>query len=274
MDWVRLYHDMPTDPKWRVIARKSGQRIGDVIAVWTFVLVNASANGADRGRLNNLSNEDLAAALDLDEQDVKAILDAMEGRVLAEGRLTAWEVRNPKREDDAAQRTRDWRERKRTRRDAPVTHGDSPEKEKDTESEAEAKTRAREADANEMNRLNRLLGFDETNFTAHAANIRTLIDLKADGCDFERHIWPAAEAAAKTRKAIRSLSYIRPKAEELRDAQKTVQSLPTPFEDTDMRGWRDRIRVFREKKIWSPKWGPKPGEPGCKVPAELLTEAA
>lgn len=270
MDWVRLYHDMPTDPKWRVIARKSGQRIGDVVAVFNFVLVNASANGAERGRLHNLSNEDLAAALDLDEQDVKAILEAMEGRVIAGDRLIAWEVRNPKREDDAAQRTRDWRERKRTQCDAPVTERDAPEEEKDTEAE-QAEGRARAVVSNEMNRLAKLLGFDERNFTAHASNIRTLIDLKAQGCDFALHIWPAAEQAAKG-KSVRSLSYIRPRALELRDAAKTVATMPTAFENADERGWRDRVRVFREKGMWAPKWGPKPGDAGCKCPGEILAQ--
>lgn len=40
--WLRLWHDMPNDPKWRTIARRSGQSIGNVIAVYLHVLVNAS----------------------------------------------------------------------------------------------------------------------------------------------------------------------------------------------------------------------------------------
>lgn len=43
--WLRLWHDMPNDPKWRTIARKSNQRISDVIAVYLHVLVNASESG-------------------------------------------------------------------------------------------------------------------------------------------------------------------------------------------------------------------------------------
>lgn len=272
MDWVRLYHDMPTDPKWRALARKAGQRIGDVIAVFVFVLTNASANGADRGRLNNLSPEDVGAALDLDEQDVKAILEAMQGRVIEGDRLIAWEARNPKREDDAKGRTRDWRSRKVTPRDAPVTQGDAPELETEEETEA-AVAGAREDASSQINRLNRILDFDESNFTAHAANIRTLVDLKAEGCSFESHILPAAEQAARGKKA-RSLAYIAPKARELRDAAALVASMPIPFENTDERGWRDRLRVLQDKAMWSPKWGPKPGEQGCKCPAPILAERA
>ena len=112
--WVRLYHDTPTDPKWKTIARKSGQRIGDVLAVWTFVLTNASANANERGRTHNLESEDIAAALDLQTEEVDAILAAMEGKVLEDGKLTGWEKRNPIKDDGAAERAKAWRERKRT----------------------------------------------------------------------------------------------------------------------------------------------------------------
>lgn len=92
-DWVRLWHDMPTDPKWRVISRKSGQRVGDVIAVFTLIMTNASNNADERGTLRNWDDEDAAAALDLDTEAVSAILAAMQGKVLDGARLTGWEKR-------------------------------------------------------------------------------------------------------------------------------------------------------------------------------------
>lgn len=118
--WVRLWHDMPTDPKWRVIARKSGQRVGDVIAVFNFLMVSASANASERGRTDCFDCEDVAAALDLEESDVSAILTAMLGKVIDnDGRLTGWEKRQPKREDSSAERAKQWREeRKRTQANA------------------------------------------------------------------------------------------------------------------------------------------------------------
>lgn len=42
------------------------------------------------------------------------------------------------------------------------------------------------------------------------------------------------------------------------------------FDQTDLRGWADRLRVWRDKAMWIPKWGPRPDEPGCKCPAEIL----
>lgn len=119
-DWVRLWHDMPTDPKWRTIARKSGQRVGDVISTFNFVLVNASGNALERGRTHNLHAEDIAAALDIEEADVEAILSAMKGKILdGDGRLLGWEKRQPKREDStAAKRKAEWKERNGTQRNA------------------------------------------------------------------------------------------------------------------------------------------------------------
>lgn len=123
----------------------------------------------------------------------------------------------------------------------------------------------------QITRLNRVLGFDERDYTRHAENIRVLIELKTLGCDFDQHILPAAQAVGSGR-GIRSLNYIREKAIGMRDAAKLVASMPVAFENTDERGWRDRLRVFRDKGGWIPKWGPTPAEPGCKCPAEILSE--
>jgi hypothetical protein len=109
--WVRLWEDMPTDPKWRVIARKSGQSIGNVMAVFNFMLVCA-ANATERGELIGWNDESVAAGLDVDEENVAAIREAMQGRVLDGIRLMGWEKRQPLREDGAADRARMWRDRK------------------------------------------------------------------------------------------------------------------------------------------------------------------
>ena len=73
---------MPTDPKWRTIARKSGQPLPCVIALFNLIMVNASANADERGTLRNWDSEDAAAALDMEPDDVSAIITAMQGKVL------------------------------------------------------------------------------------------------------------------------------------------------------------------------------------------------
>jgi hypothetical protein len=46
---------------------------------------------------------------------------------------------------------------------------------------------------------------------------------------------------------------------------------PQSFSDAD---WKDRLHNNWEKGEWSNLWGPRPGEPGCKVPAHLLNGGA
>jgi predicted nucleic acid-binding Zn-ribbon protein len=138
-DWVRLWHDMPTDPKWRTIARKSGQRVGDVIAVFNFMMVSASANASERGTIGDgFDFEDIGTALDLDDADIQAIFQAMQGKVLDGMKLCGWEKRQPKREDSSAERAKAWREeRKRTQANAEERPETDTESEEETEKKKE-----------------------------------------------------------------------------------------------------------------------------------------
>lgn len=152
MDWLRLWHDMPNDPKWRTIARVSGRSIPEVMAVYCHLLVMASSN-PDRGHIDgikchdmsrenvtNVTNvtcheinfiEGLSTALDVEIQAVELILNAMQGRVLTGSKMSGWDGRQPKREDaganesgpkSAAQRKREQRERQKSEAGKPACH--------------------------------------------------------------------------------------------------------------------------------------------------------
>ena len=108
MDWCRLWHDAPDDPKWRVIAQKAGVRTGYVWAVWCRMLVNASKS-SERGHLESWDDEVEAVALDYEHEEVQAIRKAMQGKVLDGNRLMGWEKRQPKREDDSSERVKRYR---------------------------------------------------------------------------------------------------------------------------------------------------------------------
>lgn len=103
IEWFRLWHDMPNDPKWRTIARVSGQPISVVISVALHVMVDASRN-VTRGHVD-VTAEDIASGLDVTDEAVEAVLSAMQGRILDGDRLTGWEKRQPKREDTGNQKT-------------------------------------------------------------------------------------------------------------------------------------------------------------------------
>src|SRR5438067_13417799 len=95
--WLRLWHDMPNDPKARTVARIAEQPISLVLSVYVHLLVEASRN-VTRGHAA-VTPEDLASALDVTEDSIKAILAAMQSRLLEGMYLLGWEKRQPKRED-------------------------------------------------------------------------------------------------------------------------------------------------------------------------------
>lgn len=136
--WLRLWHDMPNDPKWRTIARVSKQRIGDVIAVYLHVLIDASANESERGRTQSLCVEDVATALDMETEQVESILTAMQGRVMDGDRVAGWSKRQPAREDGSAERAKAWRERRKQMAELERTQanaGELQDKDKDKDKE-------------------------------------------------------------------------------------------------------------------------------------------
>lgn len=95
--WLRLWHDMPNDPKWRTIARISGQPVALVQAVFVHLLVDASRN-VTRGHVT-VTVEDLASALDVTDEQIQNVLTAMQGRVIDGECLSGWDRRQPIRED-------------------------------------------------------------------------------------------------------------------------------------------------------------------------------
>lgn len=114
IDWFRWHHGSVNDPKFGLVAKKAGARVGDVIAVWALVLELASAN-TNRGQVDEIDHETTDFLLGAEDGTTARILEAMEGRgLLAAGRVVRWDSRQPKRERDdntAAERKRAQRER-------------------------------------------------------------------------------------------------------------------------------------------------------------------
>ena len=121
--WLRLWHDLPDDPKWRTIARIAKEPISTVQAVYLRLLVSASqAEPRGEARINPVVT---ASALDIEADSVLSIIQAMQGLVMDGDHLTGWERRQPVREDNSAERVRLFRKRNVTQCNAPsvsVTH--------------------------------------------------------------------------------------------------------------------------------------------------------
>lgn len=112
IDWFRWHHGSVTDPKFQLVARKAKQSLPIVIAVWAFVLEQASA-AVDRGTYKGIDCEAIDCLFDLDEGATASILAEMQSRHLIDGeRVCAWDKRQPKRErDDASAADRKRRQR-------------------------------------------------------------------------------------------------------------------------------------------------------------------
>ena len=95
--WCRLWHELPNDPKFRVVARRSGASLPEVISVFITMLTTASA-ARSRGTLEGWNDEDVAASLDMETERVEAIREAMQGKLIEGDRLLGWEKRQPENE--------------------------------------------------------------------------------------------------------------------------------------------------------------------------------
>lgn len=102
--WLRLWHDMPNDPKWRTIARISKQQVSMVQSVYLQLLVSASES-EPRG-FYSIAVEDIASALDSDDESITLILNAMQGRVLDGNKLSGWEQRQPEKDESGVYRSK------------------------------------------------------------------------------------------------------------------------------------------------------------------------
>lgn len=114
IDWFRWHHGSVTDPKFQLVARRSETTTASVLAVWAFVLEAASSSD-ERGGYGEIDCESVDCLMGFDDGLTKTILDTMAARgLLGNGRVIAWEKRQPKREredDGATQRKRQQRAR-------------------------------------------------------------------------------------------------------------------------------------------------------------------
>lgn len=88
MPWFRAEEGISTDVKYQLIARRSGQPVERVMAVWLHCLDKASGNPC-RGSIDNLDTEVFANFLGCEPEDIEAIL----GGLAAEGVLQGEAIR-------------------------------------------------------------------------------------------------------------------------------------------------------------------------------------
>lgn len=115
MEWFRVYHGICSDQKWPIVARKAKVSVGTVVSVWLALLEFAS-QAAERGSVAAFDPETVDALYGYDDGTTAAVFGALtEKGLICDGRICAWQKRQPKRErdDDSAARVRQHRELKR-----------------------------------------------------------------------------------------------------------------------------------------------------------------
>jgi hypothetical protein len=116
IDWFRWHHGSVTDPKFQLVARKAGASLPDVLAVWAYMLEQASASET-RGAFGDIDCEALDCLFAFPDGRTAEVLTAMQARGLVDsGAVVSWDKRQPKREradDNSTERSRAFREKQR-----------------------------------------------------------------------------------------------------------------------------------------------------------------
>ena len=148
MEWFRWFHGAVSDDKWPLIARRSGQSVAVVIAVWAGLLECAS-QAEIRGSIEDFDPESMDAMLGLEDGACQAVINALsEGKRprLEHGQIVNWCKRQPSREREdeskSTDRVRKHRERQKHLQDedlskcntneTPVKHNETPLKHHET----------------------------------------------------------------------------------------------------------------------------------------------
>ena len=118
MEWLRWYHGAVSDDKWPLIARKSGQTVAVVIAVWA-ALLECASQSEDRGSIHDFDPESIDALMQLPDGATQAVVDALSAGMrprIIDGKIANWSKRQPVRErddDKSTERVRQHRERQK-----------------------------------------------------------------------------------------------------------------------------------------------------------------
>jgi hypothetical protein len=115
MDWFRAHHGISNDIKFGLIAAKLDVPRCEVGWVWVILLDHASQNTEDRGSIGSLQNDEISMMAGIPVSRVEIIVQALKDRKMLSrnGRLTAWDKRQPDADPTNAERQRRYRDRRR-----------------------------------------------------------------------------------------------------------------------------------------------------------------
>jgi len=91
MDWYKIYHGLPADPRLSVVARRAALTRAEALALWIALHDHASRQ-KPRGSLYGLDAEATALMLEIDAAKAEAALDAFyeKGMIDIENSIRDW----------------------------------------------------------------------------------------------------------------------------------------------------------------------------------------
>lgn len=119
-NWLKWFHGAVTDDKWPLIARKSGQPVAVVVAVWA-ALLECASQAEDRGSVEDFDAESMDAVLQVADGACAAIVAALSAGKrprIVDGRIANWEKRQDEPPQDPTGKERKRRQREREREKA------------------------------------------------------------------------------------------------------------------------------------------------------------
>lgn len=268
--WYRAYAGTVKDDKIAEAATVAGVSLSVAIATWHSLLESA-AETADGGRFETTSRR-VAATLREPLNSIDQLFAAMAEIGMLDGdRIKAW-TRRQYESDSSTERSRKRRQRLRNG-DATLQQRSAtpPEAEADTEVDtASAASTAPRRDYAEIERRCRSAAGLENEPSPNLFDVSPIIQLLDKGADLDRDVLPVLRARSKGRTKPRSWRFFVPAIVEAMQPNADVAKLPEPKTKADIEaGWTRQLRSHRGG-YWNDHWGPPPGSPGCRIPAEFI----
>ena len=131
MEWFKWFGGSSNDPKFHVVARKTNQPMGFVIAVWAMLLERAS-EADERGNIAGFDCEAADVVMGMPDGAACAIVEAMQAKGLIDAdRICRWEERQAPADRPAKPtstlRVQRFREKQRTKIERGETSSDTDE---------------------------------------------------------------------------------------------------------------------------------------------------
>jgi hypothetical protein len=264
MQWFKHDHNTRNDPKLALVAQKTGFKRSQVYAVWC-ALMECAADATDRGSIETVDWEAFAFALDEKEEDVLKIVVCFEGLkrpMIARKSLCNFLERN----ETSTERVKRHRQKKRKkphRREESRVEENRIEEKKEPPKPPEG---------------GKFSGSFLVFWQAFPHKVGK-IDASQKFAKAEKHVdWPGLE---KVIERVRFYERTKPADRAFCNPAtwlgqgRWLDSDPGEEGEANIeevcKTWKERLEGhYHRREPWPPFWGPKPGEAGCTLPAQVL----